>query len=223
MKNKVLVAAVCVLSAALALETGYLIGKGRAERSEIKPAELGHPVAPKRGLALPKQIQAVNPIPRARVSEKEWDPFEEMYRMQKVMNRMFNDSFGRGSRLGGDVSGGSWVSFDPAVDVKEQDDAYIVVVDLPGVDKDTINISAQPNSVTVSGERVVESEERDGTGGFYRSERSFGSFQRTIPLMKRVSPGLVTAETREGVLMIKLPKEKTSENEEHSAASVKIR
>ena len=151
------------------------------------------------------------------------DPFEEMSRMQRVMNRMFNDSFGRASRIDSGMFGNLRASFDPAIDVKEQEDSYIVIVDLPGVNKDTINISAQPNSVTISGERSVEKEEQDDTKGFYRAERSFGSFQRTIPLMERIVPTEVAAETAEGVLVIKLPKEKLSEERSDKGTKVEVK
>ena len=160
---------------------------------------------------------------RSRISTWDsFDPFEEMSRMQRVMNRMFNDSVGRGARTGGTMFGTIGTSFDPAIDVKDQEGAYIIVVDLPGVDRDTIDINAQSNSVTISGERSIETEEQDDANGFYRSERSFGSFQRTIPLMERIIPSKVTAETTEGVLVIELPKEVIDGGQKNKGTTVKI-
>lgn len=222
MNNKILMGIIAVLAAALLLQTGYLVGKGRLEQKEEKVR-----------IAEPRDTEPRPPVtqqaPYRRVPQPAragagirvdvWDPFEEMNRLQRVMNRMFNDSYGRASRTDSDMFGAFGATFDPAIDVKEQDNAYIVIVDLPGVNKDTINISAQPHSVTISGERSIEKEERDDAQGFFRAERSFGSFQRTIPLMEEIVPDKVTAETAEGVLLIKLPKtEKTQEK----AKSVKI-
>lgn len=118
--------------------------------------------------------------------------------------------------------GVSEASFDPAIDVKEQDDSYIVIVDLPGVSKDTINISTHPNSVTISGERSFEKEQQDDSTGFYRAERSFGSFKRKIPLMERILPSQVTAETTEGVLVIKLPKERKTGAQTDQGTTIKV-
>lgn len=225
MNNKILIGIIAVLALALILQTGYLIGKGKAERTyknTIEEMSKGRdPRTP-----LVKQ-PAVRQAPTRTVSRTTdhwdaWDPFEEMSRMQRVMNRMFSDSFGRASRIDSDMFGGLGASFDPAIDVQEQDDSYIVIVDLPGVNKDTINVSAQPNSVTISGERSVEKEQQDDTTGFYRAERSFGSFQRTIPLMERIVPNKVTAETAEGVLVIKLPKEVSSKEQTDKGTTVKV-
>ena len=75
------------------------------------------------------------------------------------------------------------------------------------MDKDNIDITANPESLTISGERVIEAEEsRDE--GFYKRERSYGSFSRTISLPGRIHPNKVTTKMDKGVLIIRLPKEK---------------
>jgi HSP20 family protein len=225
MNNKILIGIIAVLALALILQTGYLMGKGKAERKYkdqiMQMSEIRDPRTP-----LVRQPGTRRAPDRALSGGTDhwdaWDPFEEMSRMRKVMNRMFSDSFGRASRIDSDLFGGLGVSFDPAIDVQEQNDAYIVIVDLPGVNKDTIDISAQPNSVTISGERSIERKQQDDTKGFYRAERSYGSFQRTIPLMERIIPSKVTAETAEGVLVIKLPKEVSSEEKTEEGTTVKV-
>jgi HSP20 family protein len=225
MSNKILIGVVAAFAVALLVQTGYLIGKGNAERRYEDKID-GMPKISDRGTPPVKQPNAgQDPLrthSRAADHREAWDPLEEMSRMQRVMNRMFSDSFGRASRIDSHMFGGLSTSFDPAIDVEEQDEAYIVVVDLPGVDKDTINISAQPNSLTISGERSIEKEQHDDTSGVYRAERSFGSFQRTIPLMARIVPNQVTAETSEGVLVIKLPKEEITEEQNDPGTTIKV-
>jgi HSP20 family protein len=225
MNNKILIGVIVLLAVALILQTGYLIGKGRSGRQYKDQTEKISSIQDHRTPFVRQSGVKQGPvktIPRTTDHWDAWDPFEEMSRMQRVMNRMFSDSFGRASRIDSDIFGGPGSSFDPAIDVKEQDDEYVVVVDLPGVNKDTINISAHPNSIVISGERSVEKEQQDETKGFYRAERSFGSFQRSIPLMERIVPDQVTAETSEGVLVIKLPKEVKNKEQTDKGTTVKV-
>ncbi len=79
-------------------------------------------------------------------------------------------------------------------------------LDLPGVDKDKINVKVQNNMLTISGERRSETEEADQKTGFYRMESSFGSFMRSFPLPADADPDNMTAESKNGVLTIRLPK-----------------
>ncbi len=226
MNNKISIGVIVVLALALILQTGYLIGKGKAEKNYKNTIEdMSKTRAPRTPLVRQPAVKQASTriLPRTTDHMDAWDPFEEMNRMQRVMNRMFNDSFGRASRIDSDMFGGLGSSFDPAIDVKEQDDSYVVIIDLPGVNKDTINVSAQPNSVAISGERSIEKEQQDDTTGFYRAERSFGSFQRTIPLMEKIVPNQVTAETAEGILIIKLPKETKKEVQTNQGTTVKVK
>lgn len=220
--NKLLIGLVVVLSIILIVQTSYMIGKNRTlSRHGLYPAQKS------RRKSLFKK-SATDKLSSARSSVQDywgmWDPFVEMQRMHKTMNRMFKNSFSRALRA--DDSGvfsAEGISFDPDIDVKEQDKEYIIIVDLPGVDKDTINIDVKPNSVTISGERIIESEEKNDAQGFYKAERSFGSFSRTIPLMDRIAPTKVIAESDKGVLLIKLPKEITKENEEQKGVNIKVK
>ncbi|MBD3426837.1 MAG: Hsp20 family protein [Candidatus Omnitrophica bacterium] len=225
MSKKVLMGIIAVLAVALILQTGYLIGRGSAERKyKERISKLSRARDPRTPLV--KRPTAGQPRSRRSSGSADywdaWGPFEEMDRMQRVMNRMFNDSFGKASRIDSDSFGGVGARFDPAIDVKERGDAYVLIVDLPGVDKDTININAQPNSVTISGERSIETQQEDSTKGFYRAERSFGSFTRTVPLARRIKPDQVTAEANEGVLLINLPKEEGSVKGTGKGTSIRI-
>ncbi len=135
-----------------------------------------------------------------------WDPFKEMEDMQRLMNRMFRDSVSRGMTSGA-LQGAHDLNYDPDVDFKETDKEYIAHIDLPGIDKDKVSIKIQHGQLVISGQREVEKEERgDNNGGFYRSERSFGSFMRSLPLPADADPEQMTAQCQNGVLTIRLPK-----------------
>jgi HSP20 family protein len=214
MNNKTLYAVIAVLVVVLAVETGYLLGKGRGfGKSEVSPAKVSREksVSSDGGLISRRPRPSGLTFAGTGRDWSDWDPFAEMINMQRVMNRMFNDSFGRASRLDSSL-GMKNISFDPAMDVRDMGDAYLVTIDIPGVDKDAVNINVASNSLTVSGERTVEREDRDEENGFYSSERSYGSFSRTIPLPEKIVTRQVTAEATDGVLVVKLPKESAGED-----------
>jgi HSP20 family protein len=126
----------------------------------------------------------------------QWDPFLEMQRMRAQMNQLFQDSFDRGFGPGSSALSG------PQADVKETPDHYIVTMDLPGMDKDKINVEVKNGMLVVSGDR---SEEKQVNGGqFYRQERSVGHFLRTIPLPNGAKPDDVKADYANGVLEVKI-------------------
>jgi len=120
------------------------------------------------------------------------------------MNRLF-DSFFRGFDLEPfDVQGGM---FSPKVDVVETETEIRVSAELPGMDEKDIDVSLTKDALTIKGEKKVEKNESDKD--YYRMERSYGSFSRTIPLPVQVDPDQVSAEFRKGVLTVVLPKAKT--------------
>lgn len=95
-------------------------------------------------------------------------------------------------------------SFSPVVDIEERDDAYRVVVELPGVKKDDVKISLKDNVLTISGEKKYDKkiERKD----FQHAERVYGSFQRCFRLPELVDQEKISAEFENGVLNIVIPK-----------------
>ena len=93
------------------------------------------------------------------------------------------------------------------VDIQDMGDHYLMMLDLPGMDKNKINLEVTEYSITVSGERKSEVEEQDDTSGFYRMERQFGAFQRTFPIPHGASSDGVSANYENGVLTVTLPKQ----------------
>jgi HSP20 family protein len=98
-----------------------------------------------------------------------------------------------------------WV---PALDFAETPEAYVVHVELPGVDPKEVDISIEDGRLEISGEKTAEqSEEKQG---WFRVERSHGSFRRAVELPGAVDAGKVKAEARNGVLTVTLPKHEES-------------
>ena len=128
-----------------------------------------------------------------------WEPFRELSSLQTEMNRLFNAAFeGPGSGNGG---ARRWT---PAMDMLETEDEFVLRADLPGLSESDVHIELEDNVLTVSGERKTEHE--DKREGFYRMERSYGSFSRSLTLPKGIDPEAVTAAFDRGVLEVRVPK-----------------
>ena len=131
-----------------------------------------------------------------------WEPLRELSSLQTEMNRLFNQAFdapGAGTGNGG--SARRWM---PAMDLLETDDHFVLRADLPGMTEQDITIELEDNVLTVAGERKAEHE--DKREGYYRVERAFGSFARSLTLPKGVDGEAVTAAFDNGVLEVRIPK-----------------
>jgi len=129
-----------------------------------------------------------------------WEPFRELGTLQSEMNRLFNsvfDSPGQGN-------GGTLRRWMPAMDLLETEDHFVLRADLPGMDEDDVKIELEDTTLTVTGERKAEHESNGE--GYYRVERAFGSFSRTLTLPQGVDPEAVAASFDRGVLEIRIPK-----------------
>lgn len=99
-----------------------------------------------------------------------------------------------------------------SIDMKENKNNYMVKVDLPGVEKSTIDISIDNNTLTISCEKSEEVEEKDDKSKYYYSERTYGSQSRSITIPSNVDIDNVTADYVDGVLKINLPKTTKNRN-----------
>ena len=127
-----------------------------------------------------------------------WEPMRELTSLQSEMNRLFNTVFDTPQANGGLRR---WV---PAMDLVETTDAFVLRADLPGVSEEDVKIEVEDTVLTVSGERKAEHESREE--GFYRMERAFGTFSRSLTLPKGVNADAVVASFDQGVLEIRIPK-----------------
>ena len=128
-----------------------------------------------------------------------WEPLRELSSLQSDMNRLFNTMFeGPGGQ------GGQLRRWTPAMDLAETEDAFVLRADLPGVSQEDVNIELEDTVLTVSGERKADHETQGE--GFYRVERTFGAFSRSLTLPKGVDPEGIAASFDDGVLEVRIPK-----------------
>jgi len=92
----------------------------------------------------------------------------------------------------------------PLVDISEDDKEYLIKAELPEVRKEDVKVTAEAGTLTITGERKFEKEEKGKK--YHRVERSYGSFVRNFSLPDDASPGKVTAEFKDGVLSVHLAK-----------------
>jgi HSP20 family protein len=128
-----------------------------------------------------------------------WDPFREFDTLQRQMDRLFRDSYG----TRGEESLAA-VSFSPPVDIYEDDHSYTLKLEVPGIEERDIDVRLENNTLTVSGERKYEKEEKEEN--FRRVERRYGSFTRSFTVPNSVDAENVAADYDKGVLKIKLLK-----------------
>jgi HSP20 family protein len=122
-----------------------------------------------------------------------------MLHLQQQLNRMFEqfdtDLLGGLEELGDGL-------FAPPVDVREDDEAYTVHLEVPGVKQQDLDLSIQDNVLTIKGTK----EQRQSEGRYRRIERTYGSFVRTISLPRNVDASNILANLQDGVLEVRLPK-----------------
>ena len=129
-----------------------------------------------------------------------WEPFREIAALQNDMGRLMSTFLGQG-QINGENGSRTWM---PAVDVWETENALGYAFDLPGIPEDKISVEYDEGALTVSGERE-RTQETQGDR-FYRFERRFGSFSRTVGLPQGVTEDGIRAEYRDGVLEIHVAK-----------------
>jgi HSP20 family protein len=135
----------------------------------------------------------------------EWStsPFRAFQRMADQMDRMFED-FGLGRRLTSPLWRGTGAeAWAPDIDVFQKNNELTIRADLPGLKREDVTVDIDDDSVTIQGERKHEHEEE--REGYYRSERSYGSFSRVIPLPQGAITEQAKATFKDGVLEVRMP------------------
>ena len=130
-----------------------------------------------------------------------WEPVAELNTIQNEMNRLFNTFFEQPAPGRGNGGARRWM---PAMDLVETADHYVLRADLPGLSDEDVNVQLEDNMLTISGERKAEHESEQE--GYYRLERAFGAFLRSLTLPDGVEPDGVQAHFDRGVLEIRIPK-----------------
>jgi HSP20 family protein len=130
-----------------------------------------------------------------------WEPIRELGTIQNEMNRLFNTFFEAPAGGQGASAMRRWI---PAMDLVETEEDFILRADLPGLSEQDVKIELEDSILTISGERHGEHEAHKE--GYYRVERAFGTFSRSLTLPEGVDPDRVTASFDRGVLEVHVPK-----------------
>ncbi|MFN6571715.1 Hsp20/alpha crystallin family protein [Dendronalium sp. ChiSLP03b] len=133
-----------------------------------------------------------------------WNPWREIDTLQRQINSLFEESL---------VPATSWERGFirvPAAEIYETDDAVHLKLEIPGLEAKDLDVQVTENTVRVSGERKQETKTEDK--GVTKSEFHYGQFQRVIPLPARIQNTNVTAEYKDGILNLTLPKTEAEKN-----------
>lgn len=133
-----------------------------------------------------------------------YEPWGLLRRFNEDVNQLFSES--RNLPVGEDDRSSIVTSnWSPAVDIKEEDERFVLKADIPGVDPKDIDVTMADGVLTIKGERKHESEEE--ANGYKRVERSYGSFYRRFSLPDTADAERVTAKGKDGVLEVFIPKQ----------------
>jgi len=133
-----------------------------------------------------------------------WSPFRHLSNLREEIDRLFESPLAELTQSPHQFLSG-WM---PAVDVYEDKDNLHLKAELPGINKEDIQISVHDGVLTLSGERKPD--EKCQNAHVYRSERSLGRFQRTLTLPAQVNPDKIRATYKDGILSVLLPKAEES-------------
>jgi len=133
-----------------------------------------------------------------------WDPLQGLMDLQQKMNHLFEDTLARTGERNGERSEAAAAGWRPPIDLHEEDDAYVLRTDLPGVSASEVEIRIEEGTLRLSGER-----KRDGSVGreaYLRVERPHGRFTVQVTLPPSVEPDGIRATHHNGVIEVRLPK-----------------
>lgn len=128
-----------------------------------------------------------------------WDPWPELRAMQDQMDRLLEKSKDRAA--GEPLEQGSW---QPSVDIYEDDHEVVVKMEVPEVEQDDIDVQIEEHTLVIQGVRRLEKEEKKEN--YQRIERSYGNFRRVFALPAAVDADRISARCDKGVLKVVLPK-----------------
>jgi HSP20 family protein len=151
------------------------------------------------------------PERRSTSGPERWEPLTELEQVTQRMRRMLDESFGFGLPSPRLAEGTSW---SPMVDIEEQDDAYVIEAEVPGVKRQDVNIELVGNELAITG----EIKERERKGAVRRRTRRTGRFEYRVTLPNQVDAEKIEASLDQGVLTVRVPK---SEREQRRKIEIK--
>lgn len=135
-----------------------------------------------------------------------FNPVRDLLNFEREFNRMFNaleNRFGisRAPEMDEEYENAVWM---PLTDIYEDNDKYTLKVDLPGIKKEDVKINYANGKLSISGERVQENETKDAK--WHRIEKSYGKYYRSFTLPEQIQEDKISAEFKDGLLTITIPK-----------------
>ncbi len=144
----------------------------------------------------------------------QWNPWKELEDMEKRLSALWGRPV---AKAGGEREAISVAEWSPLVDITEDDKEYLIKAELPEVKREDVKLTVQDNVLSISGERKYEKEEKGKK--YHRVERAYGSFLRTFTVPEDADGAKVTAEYKDGMLKVHLPK---TEKSKPKSVEVKI-
>jgi HSP20 family protein len=135
------------------------------------------------------------------VALRRWDPVRDLLTLQERMNRLFEESLSRGRPQEPALDARGWV---PLADAYEASDHFVVLIEIPGLAEDEVELQVDADQLIVRGERKLGVQARPDS--FHRMERSYGHFARAFRFGTDIDPERVTAQFRNGLLRVELRK-----------------
>ncbi len=211
MKNKTIIAGILGVLLTGIVFLGFEVNTLQAEVTQLSKmpdaSNVQNPIMPK----------VVNVQQNQKPYNNPWNPYNELAQIHRQMNQLFNDAFSDSLwQQGIPVSNG----FDLKSDIKDNKDKYIITMDIPGMEKDNINVEVKNKNLLVSGERNNQNEESGGN--YYKQERSFGYFSQALPLPADANDSGISVAYDKGVLTIEVPKLAKGNAEEEQSTKIKV-
>ena len=128
---------------------------------------------------------------------QQWNPLHDLVTLQDRMNRLFEDATQRRQTNDDEFERADWT---PPADIYETESGYLIALDLPGINRDALEIDIDDNRLIVKGTRTIDESRA------HRAERPRGKFLRTFGVPSSIDQARIGAEYKDGVLQIRLPK-----------------
>lgn len=132
-----------------------------------------------------------------------FNPMRDLFGRGNRMNRIFDDFFF--PTQGSDETMSVW-NWKPLVDIYDNDENIVITAELPGTNKEDIQVDVKDRVLTLKGERISENEVKEDS--YHRRERAYGKFERAFTLPVEIDPEKIQADFKDGVLKINIPKPK---------------
>lgn len=129
-----------------------------------------------------------------------WNPWKDMWPSKKYFSSIFDDVLYPVK----DASSDEMWSWDPVVDIYDNQDRIVIKAEIPGVDKKNIAVDLNGRVLTLKGERSSDNEIKEDS--YYRKERTYGKFERAFTIPMDVEPEKIKADYKDGVLSVEIPK-----------------